>query len=429
MHVEKASQIQKLKNTCPWVIYYAIATVNFAASVYSDCCSCTPFGILSNPLVIFTIITMFVFFSVYIQSPPSVIAHTRPVSNIILVRFLMLIVLCNAIVLGSIIYMCLAGKYYTMLFFSCLLIQIGIYSEYILKIVSARVSRLPVENYILSISIEMEMDERDMTFYDFHLLFYAANFLFIFFTSVIVFFCVHPVSMTYTSFFIKNLYCLVTYYCGLYTFMSACVVTFYLKINSGSQSFYRLITKLVVKNIGVIVFMAVINPVSAVCEFFVKILSISTMLESLLSDIGNRFFKNIIFYRKIGISSIVAMSTLLEKEPHEVVAFIKEIEGNSDYPYISSFSTTHSGQTTEKLSTSIIFFVLLPLLIATAFTTQYADGFEGYIKMLISLGWVTYATACVWYIYSESLYYAALLSNIQGSPQGKKWINAYLNTL
>ncbi|EIJ87725.1 hypothetical protein NEPAR06_0851 [Nematocida parisii] len=429
MQIEKTSQIQKLKNTFPWVIYYGIATVNFSMSVYLDFCSAVPFSMITNPSFIFLILTTFVFFSVYIQSPPSIIAHTRPINNIIVSKLLSIIAICDVIILSIISHLCITGKYYSILFFASLLVQIGIYSEYLLKLIVPYLPRLPVENYILSISIEMEMDERDSVFYDFHFLFYVFNFLFIFCSSLLVFLSVCPMDAPISSFIFKNLYCLFTYYCLLYIFMSACVIAFYLKINSGSQKCYRLVSKLILKNIGVIIFMAGINLISAVGEVFFNVLSGISIIRSILEDIGSKYFMNIIFYRKVGIAPIVVISTILEKEPDEVVEFIKEVEAMGDYPYISSFSTTHSGRTTARTSLSIITIVLFPLLMTILITSLKIHEFYVHAKLIISLCWAVYCTACIWYIYSESLYYAALLSNIQGSPQGKKWINAYLNTL
>ncbi|KAI5192989.1 hypothetical protein NEMIN01_2336 [Nematocida minor] len=431
MKTEKTFSIKKLKHSIPWLLYYSIASVNFFITFYYDSLTIIPFGIINNPCFLLLILFTYITYSIYIQSPPSILAHTRQIHASLIKKLIITVALSDALILGIIARVCTSKQYITTLLIVTIIIQIVIYSEYILKIIIPTLHRTPLDNYISIISHLDTTDMAEFGIFRFYFYFYLFVFAFIVLFIMLFYMCTLPMSnFGYSEFIFKSIFCYWTFYTFMYLLITLCVISFYLNINSGCsiwQSF-RIISKIVTGNIGVCIYMAAIKMLCvllAPLEIFCYIESARQWLEYA----GNKYFGNIVFYKKVGIKSIIAITAVLEVEPHEASEFLKKIETTGNYPYINSFKSVDSGNTTKKTSLCLIITILIPLSLIILFGSLFTNEFRGYLKLVVSLVWASYATSHIGYIYTETMHYAAVLSNVQGNLYGMKWVDAHLNAL
>lgn len=429
MQTQKTSSIQKLIHTFPWAFYYCLCSLSFFFEVYYEITSTAPFGAMSCPPFICLFLFMFVFFSISVQSPHFIVEQTKQVDNVRLTKLLVTVGTTDIMALCFITYLCITEKYSTLLILVALSTQIIVYTGYIFKALVLYLHRAPIENFTSIASIEVEHEDERLKSAEFQLLYYLCLSIMFALTGLLMFISVFPLNSPFTSMLWKNLYCFITFYCASYTILTACSLDFYLRMNSGNQSFYFAILKMIFKNLGVVVYMAFINLLCVVCKVFFIPFRKTAYIRTVLENMVNRHFSTIAFYDKVGIVPIVIFAAALDKETDQVVDFIRELEVTGDYPYINSFSSICSVNTTKKTSLAIILVVILPLCLILMTTSLFAQEYTRYFKMMLTLLWGSFATSGILYIYSQSMHYAALLTKIQGNIHGNKWIDKHLNSM
>lgn len=428
---EKLS-IGKLKHTFPWVIYYLAATVNFFFTTYHEIITNVPFGIINNPSLIFPILFLYMVFCMYIQSPPSILIHTKQIHHSLVKKLALTIFFCDLFCLIIIMQTCTTKKYILTLIMGTLLIQIVVYSKYIIKLIIPSLRRTPIENYI-SIYTHLEGTELvKFGFLRFYMYFYIIMFLFIMGFVVSCLLALLPVTnLSFSEFILKILYCYWGFYSFMYIFISVCSISFYLIINSGCnwKESFGIISKICIGNMGVCIYMGILRILSMV-EVFLRLKNLlGKSFRDRIDRIGDRYFRNIIFYNKIGFKGIIVICAILEIEPHQVIDFFRKVEEPGTYPYVNSFSAAKSENTTEKISLFLSIVILIPLSAVILFGRTFTEEFTGYYKIVLTMLLATYAIANVGYIYTETMHYVIVLTNIQGAIKDVSWIDKYLNVI
>ncbi|KAH9385134.1 uncharacterized protein NEMAJ01_0030 [Nematocida major] len=428
MQKQKALQIQKLKNTLPWLVYYCIASVNFGYDFYCQIVSNIPSTALNDASFVYLQVSIFVCFSIYIQSPPCLLKHMAQASNELVIRVLMAVGVLDLVMLTIILAFYKMDYSSPNLIIIAFLVQMVIYSECILKLVVPKIDRSPVENYIEIFSLPSSIEDH-MDYPTFSTLAFGFIFMLITLSTMLVFAAAFPLNTPYLVFLFKSLYCLVTFYFISYALITMSVLWFYLRTNTGKHRIIFTILKLLAKNIGVVAYMAIIKVACLSLQLIFAPLNISSVGRAMVRTLSQKYFSNLLFYKRLEITPIVILTTALEKEPHEAIEFIENLEITGDYPYINSFRSVNCVKTLKTTTIGVILALILPMYMILSLCSFFIENLEGYNRLLLSFCWASYATGSVWYFYSESLHYSALLSRIQGNPIGNRWVDIHLNSI
>lgn len=432
MKTQENSAIRKLKWTYPWIVYYLIGGADFLYNTYYQILTMVPYGIITNPHFILVLFSMYVIFAISVQCPPSIIIHTRQVHMSLIKKLLATVFFTDVIALVVITQVCTTKKYITTLILATILIQLFIYSKYIMKIVIPGLYRPPIENYI---GIFTHLDRTPILylgFFYFHLYFHLLLFLLVIgFVGGCILSSLPISNTSIVPFIFKILYCYWGFYSFLYVIISISVISFYLNINSdcGPKESFKIIAKVSMGNIGVSFYMGFIRTLSILKGPLMIKKYMGRYINKKIDEIGDKYFRNIVLYNKIGIKGIVAASSLLELEPYETVEYLQRIEEPGTYPYMSSFSAADSEKTTGRIACSLNIVVLIPLSVILIFGWLFTEEFAGYYKVVIILMSSIYPVSNIGYVYSEAMHYTVVLSNIQGNMRGYKWIDGYLNVI